>query len=57
MYPDNVGILEYSIDLPYGNYDVVATAEGYIPNTGQAALDSSSDTETADLNIIEQPGS
>ena len=57
VYPDNVGILEYSIDLPYGNYDVVATAEGYIPNTGQAALNISFDTQSVDLNITELPGS
>ena len=54
--PDTEGNLEYIVDLPLGNYDVVASAEGFIPDTGQAALNTSGDTATVDLNIIEQPG-
>ena len=56
MSPDTDGNLEYTVDLPQGNYDVVASAEGFIPNTGQAALNPSGDTATVDLYIIEQPG-
>jgi hypothetical protein len=57
VYPDTDGTLQYSVDLPLGNYDVVASAEGYIPNTGQAALNISFDTQSVDLNITELPGS
>ena len=56
VYPDTEGDLEYTVDLPLGNYDVVASAEGYIPDTGHAALDSPLDTATVDLTITEQPG-
>ena len=55
--PDTDGNLEYSVDLPLGNYDVVASAEGYIPDTGQADLAVKAATTTVNLNITEQPGS
>jgi hypothetical protein len=57
VFPDTDGNLEYLVDLPLGTYDVVASAEGFIPDTGQAALDTSGDTAAmVDLFIIEQPG-
>jgi hypothetical protein len=55
-YPDTDGDLIFSVDLPLGSYDVVASAEGFIPDTGQAALNTSDDTAAVDLVIIEQPG-
>jgi hypothetical protein len=54
-YPESDGKLTFSVDLPLGSYDVVASAEGFIPNTGQAALNTSDDTAAVDLEIIEQP--
>lgn len=57
VYPDADGNLEYSVDLPLDDYDAVASAEGFIPNTGQAALDTFSESAIVDLNITEQPGS
>ena len=60
VYPDTEGklsyLVDYSVDLPLGSYDVVASAEGFIPDTGHAALDTSGDT-AVHLNIMEQPGS
>ena len=53
--PNTDGELTFSVDLPLGSYDVVASAEGFIPNTGQAALNTSDDTAAVDLEIIEQP--
>ena len=56
VYPDTEGVLTFSVDLPFGSYDVVASAEDFIPDTGPAALDLSDEDETVDLNITEQPG-
>ena len=33
MSPDDEGNFSYSINLPYGIYDVVASSEGYTPDT------------------------
>jgi len=55
VYPDTDGALTFSVDLPFGDYDVVASAEDFIPDTSQVTLNTSSDTATAELNIIEQP--
>jgi hypothetical protein len=35
---------------------VVASAEDFIPDTGQITLNTSTDTEVVALNINEQPG-
>jgi hypothetical protein len=56
VYPDTDGALTFSVDLPFGGYDVVASAEDFISDTSQVTLNTSSDTATAELNIIEQPG-
>ena len=56
VYPDTGGALTFSVDLPFGSYDVVASAEDFIPDTGQAVLDLSDNTATVVLEIIEQPG-
>lgn len=57
LSPDTDGILEFSVDLPLGSYDVVASSEGYIPNTMPVAFNSANETATVNLNITEQPGS
>ncbi len=49
--PDNDGSLVYTVDLPLGPYDVVASAEGYMPDSGQAALAVQAETATLDLNF------
>jgi hypothetical protein len=56
VYPDSGRALTFSVDLPFGSYDVVASAEDFIPDTGPAVLDLSDKDETVDLNITEQPG-
>ena len=56
VYPNTEGVLTFSVDLPFGSYDVVASAEDFIPDTGPAVLDLSDKDETVDLNITEQPG-
>ena len=56
VYPDTEGDLTFSVDLPLGSYDVVASAEDFIPDTGQVALIISGDTASVDLNIIEESG-
>ena len=56
VYPDTTGELTFSVDLPLGSYDVLASAEDFIPDTGQAALITSADTASVDLNIIEESG-
>ena len=56
VYPDIEGALSFSVDLPLGSYDVVASAENFIPDTGQVALITSGDTALVDLNIIEESG-
>jgi hypothetical protein len=56
VYPDSGRALTFSVDLPFGSYDVVASAEDFIPDTGQITLNTSTDTEVVALNINEQPG-
>ncbi len=59
-YPDTDGNLEFSVDLPVlkvGSFDVVASAEGFIPDTGQAALNGKDEEMEVYLTITEQPGS
>jgi len=54
--PDTDGTLTYTVELPLGTYDVVASAENFIPDTGGAVVDGSADSVTVtDLNITERP--
>lgn len=53
--PDpNDGSITYSVQLPLGNYDVVASAECFIPDTGYAELDASDSDRVVDLTIHQQ---
>ena len=55
--PDTDGTLTYTVELPFGTYDVVASAENFIPDTGAAVVDGSEDSGTVpDLFITERPG-
>jgi hypothetical protein len=47
----------YSVNLPMGDYDVVASAEGFVPDTGQAVLNTLGEAVAVDLDLIAQPGS
>ena len=47
--------ITYSVDLPFGNYDVVASSECFIPASEfNVQLDSTDDTQVIDLTITPQ---
>ena len=50
--PDTVsGILTYTVELPVGTYDVVASSEGFDPDTATAELKHSGDSVSIDLEL------
>jgi hypothetical protein len=59
MSPDeDSGICAYEVDLPVGVYDVVASSEGFIPDTESAVdLTTSGETETVRLLELEEQSS
>ncbi|MGV7223206.1 MAG: DUF4382 domain-containing protein [Nitrospinales bacterium] len=51
MSPDADGNFSYSINLPYGIYDVVASSQGYIPDTAPDVTLNSSHTSVVDVDL------
>jgi len=51
MSPDAYGNCSYSINLPYGIYDVVASSQGYIPDTAPDITLNSSQTSVVDVDL------
>ena len=51
MSPDADGNFSYSINLPYGIYDVVASSQGYIPYTAADVTLNSSQTSVVDVDF------
>jgi hypothetical protein len=51
MSPDAGGDFSYSITLPYGTYDVVASSEGYTPDTAPDVTLNSSQTSVVDVDL------
>jgi hypothetical protein len=50
--PDDDGKFSYSINLPYGTYDIVASSQGYGPDTVfDVTLDKDNTEKTVDLDI------
>lgn len=52
MSPDADGDFSYSINLPYGIYDVVASSQGYVPITEPDVTLNSSQTSVGNLNFV-----
>ena len=51
MSPDADGNFSYSINLPYGIYDVVASSQGYIRDTASDITLDSSQTSVVDVDL------
>ena len=56
MSPDKKGNISFSVDLPLGEYDVVASSQGFVPHTGTALLSTPGESVIVNPNplVIEE---
>ena len=56
MSSDTDRLLPYTVKFPFGTYDVVTSAENFIPDTPVAVVNGFEDSDTIpDFFIIERP--
>jgi hypothetical protein len=52
MIPDDDGDISFSVDLPFETYDVVASSQGFVPDTeSDITLDSSNNSRNVSLEL------